>query len=88
METDPIHLAIPVFFALIGVERVAALVLERDVYRLADSIAELSCGIAQQIAGVFLKTALFVAAAGVSGLWLLRAAAPPRAGARATLPAP
>jgi alkylglycerol monooxygenase len=59
METDPIHLAIPVFFALIGVELVAARVLERDVYRLADSIADLSCGIAQQIAGVFLKTALF-----------------------------
>jgi len=59
METSLIHLAIPLFFALIGMELVAARVLERDVYRFADSIADLSCGIVQQIAEVFLKTALF-----------------------------
>jgi len=59
MDTSPIHLAIPVFFALIGVELVAARVLDRDVYRLADSVADLSCGIIQQVVGVFLKTALF-----------------------------
>ena len=33
--------------------------LERDLYRLSDSINDLSCGIVQQIADVFLKTALF-----------------------------
>jgi len=59
METSLVHLAIPLFFALIGVELVAARVLERDVHRFADSIADLSCGIVQQIAEVFLKTALF-----------------------------
>lgn len=59
MDTSYIHLAIPVFFALIGVELLAARVLERDAYRFGDSIADLSCGILQQVLGVFLKTALF-----------------------------
>ena len=54
-----IHLAIPVFFVLIGVELLAARLLERDVYRLADSVSDLSCGILQQVVEVFLKTALF-----------------------------
>jgi sterol desaturase/sphingolipid hydroxylase (fatty acid hydroxylase superfamily) len=54
-----IHLAIPAFFVLIAVELAAARLLERDAYRLADSIADLSCGILQQVLEVFLKTALF-----------------------------
>ena len=54
-----IHLAIPVFFLLIAVELVAARLLEKDVYRLSDSVSDLSCGILDQIVGVFLKTALF-----------------------------
>ncbi len=54
-----IHLAIPVFFLLIAVELVAARLLEKDVYRLSDSVSDLSCGIFDQIVGVFLKTALF-----------------------------
>jgi len=56
---NAIQLAIPVFFLLIGVELVAARLLERDVYRLSDSVNDLSCGILQQLADVFLKTALF-----------------------------
>ena len=54
-----IQLAIPVFFALIGVELVVARLVARDVYRLADSFADLSCGILQQVLEAFLKTALF-----------------------------
>jgi sterol desaturase/sphingolipid hydroxylase (fatty acid hydroxylase superfamily) len=54
-----IHLAIPVFFLLIAVELVAARLLEKDVYRLSDSLSDLSCGILDQVVGVFLKTALF-----------------------------
>jgi sterol desaturase/sphingolipid hydroxylase (fatty acid hydroxylase superfamily) len=54
-----IHLAIPVFFALIAVEWVAARLLEKDAYRLSDSINDLSCGMLQQVADVFLKSALF-----------------------------
>jgi len=54
-----IHLAIPVFFALMAVEFLSARLLERESYRLADSVADLSCGILQQVLEVFLKTALF-----------------------------
>ena len=63
---DYIALAIPVFFLLIGVELVAARVLERPSYRLSDSLGDLSCGVLQQVAEVFLKTALF---AGYAGLY-------------------
>jgi alkylglycerol monooxygenase len=59
MDTSAIHLAIPVFFLLVGVELALARLVERDVYRLSDSINDLSCGILQQVAEVFLKTALF-----------------------------
>jgi sterol desaturase/sphingolipid hydroxylase (fatty acid hydroxylase superfamily) len=59
MDLSYIQLAIPVFFALIGVELLVARLLERDAYRFGDSIADLSCGILQQVLGVFLKTALF-----------------------------
>ncbi len=56
---DYIQLAIPVFFLLIGIELALTRVLERDSYRLNDSIGDLSCGVLQQLGGVFLKTALF-----------------------------
>jgi sterol desaturase/sphingolipid hydroxylase (fatty acid hydroxylase superfamily) len=59
MGMSYIILAIPAFFLLIGIELLAARLLERDVYRLADSVTDLSCGILQQVAEVFLKTALF-----------------------------
>jgi len=54
-----IVLAIPVFFVLIGIELLAARVLEKDCYRLNDSVNDLSCGILDQLLEVFLKTALF-----------------------------
>jgi sterol desaturase/sphingolipid hydroxylase (fatty acid hydroxylase superfamily) len=59
MDDSVIRLAIPAFFLLIGVELAAARLLERDVYRLADSVSDLSCGILQQLVDVFLRTALF-----------------------------
>jgi sterol desaturase/sphingolipid hydroxylase (fatty acid hydroxylase superfamily) len=61
VDLSYIHLAIPVFFLLIGLELGIARLLERDVYRLNDSINDLSCGILQQLADVFLKTVLFAA---------------------------
>jgi len=36
--------SIPLFFILIGIEIVAARLLERRVYRFADSFADLGCG--------------------------------------------
>jgi alkylglycerol monooxygenase len=59
MPVNLIVLAIPVFFALIALELVITRVTERDYYRLADSLSDLSCGIVQQLLEVFVKTALF-----------------------------
>jgi len=54
-----IVLAIPVFFLLIGIELLWTWREEKRFYRLNDSVNDLSCGILEQVAGVFLKTALF-----------------------------
>ncbi|MBL8143934.1 MAG: sterol desaturase family protein [Acidobacteria bacterium] len=51
--------AIPFFFLLIGLEFAAGLALHRDDYRLNDSLSDLGCGIADQVIGIFLKTAVF-----------------------------
>ncbi len=49
---DVIRASIPVFFALIGLELLVARVRRRPLYRLADSISDLSCGILSQLAGI------------------------------------
>lgn len=54
-----IVLAIPVFFLLIAIEVFWAWREEKRFYRLADAVNDLSCGILEQVAGVFLKTAVF-----------------------------
>jgi sterol desaturase/sphingolipid hydroxylase (fatty acid hydroxylase superfamily) len=54
-----IVLAIPVFFLLIAIEVVWARLAERDVYRVNDAVNDISCGILDQVADVFLKTFLF-----------------------------
>ena len=51
--------SIPLFFILIGIEIVAARVLERRVYRFADSFADLGCGMVEQLLGVLAKGSLF-----------------------------
>ncbi len=53
--------SIPLFFILIAIEIVAARVLERKVYRFADSFADLGCGIIEQLLGVLAKATLFAA---------------------------
>ncbi|MDJ0837506.1 MAG: sterol desaturase family protein [Acidobacteriota bacterium] len=57
MEKDYIALAIPVFFILIGVELVVARLQRKKLYRLNDSINDLSTGSIQQMFGVFFKAA-------------------------------
>jgi len=54
-----IALSIPVFFALIGVELLAARLQGVELYRLNDSINDLSCGVLQQVLGVFTKVVVF-----------------------------
>jgi len=56
---NPIVLAIPAFFLLIGLELLFT--RGRGFYRLNDSVNDLSCGILQQLVAVFLKGALFAA---------------------------
>jgi len=55
---DYIALAIPVFFLLIGVELIIAHLQRRKVYRLNDSVNDLSCGIISQLVGIFGKLIL------------------------------
>ena len=51
--------SIPLFFILIGIEIVAARVLERRVYGFVDSFTDLGCGIVEQLLGVLVKASLF-----------------------------
>jgi alkylglycerol monooxygenase len=51
--------AVPVFFLLIGLELAIARVQEKDYYSLSDSVADLGCGLIQQLVEVFLKTFIF-----------------------------
>lgn len=55
MNVNPIVLSIPIFFILIGIELVVERFTHKDLYRLPDAIANLSCGITSQLSGLFLK---------------------------------
>ena len=59
MKVDYIALSIPVFFILIGIEFLFSLRKNIKLYRLNDSLTNISLGIGQQITGIFMKTALF-----------------------------
>ena len=60
METaaNYIALSIPVFFVLIGLELLFSWWQRKQLYRFADTLANISCGIAQQVLGAFIKTAI------------------------------
>ena len=53
-----IALAIPFFFLFIGIELLVARARRRSVYRLADAVGDLGCGVAQQIVLVFAEAGL------------------------------
>lgn len=55
MNLNPIVLSIPIFFILIGIELVVERFTDKELYRLPDAIANLSCGITSQLSGLFLK---------------------------------
>jgi alkylglycerol monooxygenase len=61
MKVNYIALAIPAFFILIFIELLIARWQKKGFYRFNDSITDLSCGIGQQVTGVFFKTALYTA---------------------------
>jgi sterol desaturase/sphingolipid hydroxylase (fatty acid hydroxylase superfamily) len=60
MNPNPIVLSIPIFFILIGVELLVERFRHQKLYRLNDAITNISCGIGEQVTGVFMK--LFVVA--------------------------
>jgi alkylglycerol monooxygenase len=55
MNFNPIILSIPIFFILIGIELLVERFTHKDLYRLPDAVANLSCGITSQLSGLFLK---------------------------------
>ena len=57
---DYIVLSIPIFFILIGVELIVSKLRNSELYRFNDAVTNISCGILQQITGVFAKTILIV----------------------------
>ena len=62
---DIIQASIPLFFGLIGLELLVARLRRRSVYRLSDSISDLSCGILSQFAGIFIALGTVLAFAWV-----------------------
>jgi sterol desaturase/sphingolipid hydroxylase (fatty acid hydroxylase superfamily) len=56
-----IALSIPFFFLLIGIELGVARARRRRVYRLADAVGDLGCGMVQQLVLVFIGAALLAA---------------------------
>src|SRR3954467_8197479 len=64
-------LAIPVFFLLIGFELAITRVQEKDYYTLSDSVADLGCGLMQQLVEAGLKTVLFGGYLLLYGHWRL-----------------
>ena len=55
MDLSPVVLSIPIYFVLIGFELVYTLLKRPDYYRLSDSVTNISCGIGDQVVGVFAK---------------------------------
>jgi sterol desaturase/sphingolipid hydroxylase (fatty acid hydroxylase superfamily) len=59
MDVSPIVYAIPVFFLLIVFELVVSIVLKKRVYRVTDSVNDLSMGIIDQVGGALMSTITF-----------------------------
>jgi alkylglycerol monooxygenase len=58
MQVNLIAFAIPLFFVFIGLELWVARRRHQRVYRFADALSNLSCGISQQVIGLLTKGAL------------------------------
>ncbi len=69
---DVIQASIPLFFGLIGLEILVARLRRRSVYRLGDSVSDLSCGILSQFAGIFIALATVIAFSWVAGHWRIQ----------------
>ncbi len=59
MSVNPIVIAIPVYFLLIGIEIIYQRVKAVKTYRLKDAMTNINCGVISQISGAFLMAVLF-----------------------------
>lgn len=55
MNLNPVVLSIPIYFLLIGIELIIQQFSKARLYRFNDALTNISCGITQQLTGVFLK---------------------------------
>jgi alkylglycerol monooxygenase len=55
MNINPIVLSIPIFFLLIVLEVIIQQFSKKKLYRFNDALTNISCGVTQQVSGVFLK---------------------------------
>lgn len=55
MNLNPVVLSIPIYFLLIGIELLIQQFTNRKIYRLNDAVTNISCGITQQLSGLFFK---------------------------------
>lgn len=61
MELNPIAIAIPVFFVLIGIEFLVSLTAgPKDNYRFQDAVTNLSCGVSSQVVSLSYKGVLLL----------------------------
>lgn len=55
MNLNPVVLSIPIYFLLIGIELLIQQFSRKKIYRLNDAMTNISCGITQQLTGLFFK---------------------------------
>jgi sterol desaturase/sphingolipid hydroxylase (fatty acid hydroxylase superfamily) len=59
MDFNPVTLAIPMYFTLIGIELLADQFQRSRTYRLNDALTNISCGTGSQLTGAFFKIITF-----------------------------
>lgn len=59
MNINPIVVAIPVYFLLIGIEIIYQRLKSEKNYRLKDALTNINCGVISQISGAFIMVVLF-----------------------------
>ncbi len=67
-----IQLLIPIFLALILIEVCAAALASKKVYRLADSLVDMSCGMISQFTNILIKLFSFAIFAYVAATWSIQ----------------
>jgi len=69
---DVIQASIPFFFLLIAAELLVARLRRQPLYRLSDSISDLSCGILSQLAGIFMVLLTVAAYGWIQAHWAVQ----------------